>query len=71
MIYLAICFDFSPPGITRVETGKTDGRDILKRAEIYALYPDIALDQLRRRAAHIHQKKMERARNWLINSRDK
>lgn len=67
----ARCFDFSPPGITRVETGQSDGRDILKRAEIYALYPDIALDQLRRRAAHIHQKKLEYARNWLINSRDK
>ena len=62
----AMCFDFSQPGITRVETGKTDGRDILKRAEIYAFYQDIALDQLRRRAACIHQKKLEYARNWLM-----
>jgi HipA-like protein len=67
----AMCFDFSQAGITRVETGKSDGRDILKRAEIYAFYPDIALDQLRRRAAYIHQNKLERARNWFINSRDK
>lgn len=67
----AMCFDFSQPGITRVETGKSGGRDILKRAEIYVLYPDIALDQLRRRASSIHQKKLERARNWLVNSRDK
>lgn len=67
----AMCFDFSQAGITRVETGKTDGRDILKRAEIYAFYQDIALDQLRRRAAYIHQKKLEHARNWLINNRDK
>jgi len=67
----AMCFDFSQPGVTRVETGKSDGRDILKRAEIYAVYQDIALDQLRRRAAFIHQKKLEQARNWLINSRDK
>lgn len=67
----AMCFDFSQAGITRVETGKTDGRDILKRTEIYAFYQDIALDQLRRRAACIHQKKLEHARNWLINSRDK
>lgn len=67
----AVCFDFSPPGITRVETGKTDGREILKRAEIYALYPDVALDQLRRRAAHLHRKKLELARNWLIKKHDK
>lgn len=61
----ALCFDFSPPGITRVETGKTDGREILKRTEIYFLYPEVALDQLRRRAAYLHHKKLERAKKWL------
>lgn len=63
----AMCFDFSPPGITRVETGKSDGREILKRVEIYALYPEVALDQLRRRAPYLHQNKVERARNWLTS----
>lgn len=63
----ANCFDISQPGITRVETGKSDGRDILKRAEIYVRYPEVALDQLRRRSAFIHQKKLEKARNWLLN----
>jgi HipA-like protein len=67
----AVCFDFSQPGITRVETGKTDGRDILKRVEIYALYPDVALDQLRRRAGYLHWKKLELAKNRLMNIRDK
>lgn len=66
----AACFDFSQPGITRVETGKTDGREILKRAEIYAFYPDVALDQLRRRAGCLHQKKLEHATSWLISKRD-
>lgn len=66
----AMCFDFSQPGITRVETGKTDGREILKRTEIYYLYPEIALDQLRRRAAYIHPKKLERARNWLAHGHE-
>jgi len=64
----AMCFDFSPPGITRVETGKTDGREILKRAEIYVLYREVALDQLRRRAAYVHPKKLERAKNWLLSN---
>lgn len=54
----AKCFDFSQPGVTRVETGQTDGREILRRTEIYASYPDIALDQLRRRAAFLHRDKL-------------
>lgn len=61
----AICFDFSPPGITRVETGKSDGREILKRVEIYALYPKVALDQLQRRSPYLHQNKAERAKSFL------
>jgi hypothetical protein len=63
-----MCFDFSQPGITLVETGKSDGLEILKRVEIYALYPEIALDQLHRRAAYISQKKLEQARNWLTKN---
>ncbi|MBN4066830.1 HipA N-terminal domain-containing protein [Simkania negevensis] len=61
----ALCFDFSQPGVTRVETGVSGGREILKRVELYALYPQVTLDQLRRRAAHLHRKKMERAIKWL------
>lgn len=67
----ALCFDFSQPGITRVETGESDGREILKRAEIYAQYPEVALDQLRRRAAFIHQKKLDRAINFLKSNKDR
>lgn len=66
----AFCFDFSQPGITRVETEKTDGREILKRAEIYARYPQVALDQLRRRSAYLHQTKIDRARSWLMRAAD-
>lgn len=61
----AMCFDFSQAGITRVETGKTDGREILKRVEVYALYSGVALDQLRRRASCLHRRKLEFAKNWL------
>lgn len=67
----AACFDFSRAGITRVETGASDGREILKRTEIYVLYPEVALDQLRRRAAHLHQKKLEKAKNWLVDKLNK
>jgi len=62
----ADCFDFSQPGITRVETGQSDGREILKRVEIYTQYPEVAIDQLRRRSAQLHRKKFEHAIHWLI-----
>jgi len=60
----AHCFDFSYAGIVRVEAG-SGGREILKRAEIYAKYPQIALDQLHRRDGQLHHKKMTQAKQWL------
>lgn len=50
----ASCFDFSPAAITRIERKQSSGRDILKRAEIYASYPEIALDQIRLRGGKLH-----------------
>ncbi len=66
----ALCFDFSHPGITRVETGASGGREILKRAEIYFSYPQVALDQLRRREGYLYHKKVAKAREWLIKLKD-
>ena len=67
----AACFNFSQPGISRAETGASDGREILKRAEIYAKYPELALDQLRRRAGNLHRRKLEKAKNWLESIQNK
>lgn len=61
----ANCFDFSQPGITRAERGIAGGRDILKRAEIYAEYPIVAIDQLKRKSAYLHRSKLEKAIKWL------
>lgn len=62
----ASCFDISQAGLTRAETGSSGGRDILKKIEIFARYPEVALDQLHRRAPFIHRKKLEKAKQWLI-----
>ena len=60
-------FDFSHPGISRVETGKSEGGEILRRAEIYASYPEVALDQLKRRSAYLHRDKLEKAVTQIRN----
>lgn len=60
----ASSFDFAYSSIVKTESGK-GGRDVLKRAEIYAKYPKVALDQLRRRDGILHQSKMERAVVYL------
>ncbi len=41
-------FDFSPAAIHRIETGKSSGKDVLKRAELYSLFPQVALYEVNR-----------------------
>ena len=50
----AACFEFSQAAVTRIETGKSSGRELLKRAVIYAKYPQVALDQLKYRGGVLH-----------------
>lgn len=61
----AICFDFSPAAVTRVELRQSSGREVLKRAEIYFRFPQVALDQLRRCGIALHSNKQERVAKWL------
>lgn len=61
----AICFDFSPAAITRIELKQSSGRDLLKRTEIYASYPEIALDQLRLRGGHLHTNKLNQVEQLI------
>lgn len=55
----AACFDFSPSAITRIERGQVSGREVLKRAEIYARFPQIAMFQLKRRGGVLHTNKYQ------------
>lgn len=59
------CFEFSPAAVTRVERRQSSGREVLKRAEIYYRFPQVALDQLRRCGIGMHSNKQERVAKWL------
>ena len=62
----ANCFDFSPAAITRVERDQSTGREVLKRASIYAHYPYVALDQLKVRGGILHPNKYKKITQLLI-----
>lgn len=51
-----ILFDFAPYTIQKIEAGKSSGRDVLKRMEIYAGYPEVAWFEMNRNKASIHTK---------------
>lgn len=53
----AACFDFTQAALTRVERKSSSGREILKRAEIYARFPDVALDQIKRNGGFLSTQK--------------
>ncbi|MEI6790725.1 MAG: HipA N-terminal domain-containing protein [Myxococcaceae bacterium] len=63
----AACFDFSPSAITRIERGQASGREVLKRAEIYAKFPQTALFQLKRRGGALHINKYQYVAKELSN----
>jgi HipA-like protein len=67
VIEFAACFDFSPAAITRVERKQSSGREVLKRAEIYARYPKVALDQIRSRGGILHSSKIQRIQRLLLD----
>lgn len=53
------CFDFSASAITRIERRQVSGREILKRAELYARFPETALLQLQREGGALHANKYQ------------
>ena len=61
----AACFEFSPAAITRAELNQTTGREVLKRAELYAKYPKVALDQLRLHGGILHSSKQRKIEKLL------
>jgi HipA-like protein len=62
----AQCFEFSQAALTRVELRQASGREILKRAEIYAKYPQVALDQIRSAGQILHQDKVKHIEKLLL-----
>ncbi|OPX32418.1 MAG: hypothetical protein B1H09_00445 [Gemmatimonadaceae bacterium 4484_173] len=53
-------FDFAPYTIQKIEAGKASGRDVLKRMEIYAKFPEVAWFEMNRNRAFIHTRLWKR-----------
>lgn len=51
-----LLFDFAPYTIQKIEAGKTSGRDVLKRMEIYIKFPEVAQFEMNRNKASVHTK---------------
>ena len=50
-------FDFSPATIHRIETKKTSGKDALKRIEVYYLFPEVALYEVKKNGFKVNDEK--------------
>jgi len=49
-----LLFDFAPYTIQKIEAGKSSGRDVLKRMEIYTRFPEVAWFEMNRNKASVH-----------------
>ncbi len=58
-------FDFGPATIHRIESGKSSGKDALKRIEIYSKFPQVALFELERSGCKIGDRARERVKKVL------
>jgi hypothetical protein len=56
----SLAFDFNEQTVHRVETNKSADLNLIRRAEIYFSFPDVALWQLRMTGSRIHQKTLEK-----------
>jgi hypothetical protein len=58
-------FDFAPATIYRIESGKSSGKDALKRLEIYLKFPETALYEIDKNGGRISDEKKNNARESL------
>lgn len=56
----AWCFGFSESAITRIESDKSSGREILKRVQIYARHPEVALEMIHLYGGILHPTKRKK-----------
>ena len=55
-----LLFDFAPYTIQKIEAGKMSGRDVLKRMEMYARFPEVAQFEMNRNKACVHSELWEK-----------
>jgi len=61
-------FDVAKASLHNAERGKSSGKEILKRLEIYKNFPAVAKDAVRKRGKWLHDCKREKLRITLIHS---
>ena len=64
----ATCFEFGQAALTRVETGQSSGRELLKRAAIYAKFPKVALEQIKNHGGVLHRDKRKTVERILSDA---
>ena len=57
----AAAFDTSPATLQKLELGRAGGNEVLKRLQIYIKFPDVALWELKKNRAQIHDNKYQQA----------
>ncbi|OFZ54402.1 MAG: hypothetical protein A2428_16055 [Bdellovibrionales bacterium RIFOXYC1_FULL_54_43] len=60
-----MAFDFNEQTIQRIETNKSRDLNVLRRAEIYLSFPEVALWQLRLTGARVHHRALENLTDYF------
>jgi HipA-like protein len=61
-------FDVSPATIHSIESGKATGRDVLKRLEIYFVFPEVARFEIERNSPKLHSDTKEKLFDRLTSA---
>jgi HipA-like protein len=61
----ALLFDISASTLNRIENGTASGRDIMRRMEIYAKFPNVALFEINRNRPYVHRDTFYKAETYL------
>jgi HipA-like protein len=69
----ALLFDVSTSIVNKIETGKADGKEILKRIEIYYRFPEVAMYEIQKNGILVHANQREyvenQVRKWIKHSK--
>jgi HipA-like protein len=65
----AIGFSIAEKTLASIENGLISGRDVMKRLELYILFPEVALFEFRRNCGKIHRDKRKQTERALLEKR--
>lgn len=65
----ALLFDVSYSTLNKIENNRVSGRDILKRLEIYVMFKDVALFEIKKNRAKVHSSVYNKTRKLIKNRR--